>query len=226
MIISLHLPKTGGMSFAELLERAFGDRLLRDYEDDAGYVVPESQERARANAARVRERRAELQAKYDAIHGHFVADKYVGVFDASFVAFVRDPVQQAVSHYRFLQRSAHLTHPVVRVFHTSRPTLTEFVRWEATQNPQSMFLGSLAVEDLAMVGLREEHARSVALFATTFGLALGAEVFTNVDPVSHGRSHEVDPATRRAIETAYARDVELYRRAREAFARQVARRGA
>lgn len=226
MIVSLHMPKTGGMSFGELLGRSFGDRLLRDYADDAGYRTPELVERARRNAVAVRAARAELAARYDAIHGHFVADKYAGVFaDGRFVAFFRDPVQQAISHYRFLQRNPQLHHPVVRVFHDTRPTLAEFVRWPATGNPQTMFLGSLAVEDLAFVGLREEFARSLALFARTMGRDLGSEVHANLDPESRGTTHRLDPATRRAVEAAYAADVELYRRARAEFARRCARHG-
>ena len=33
MLISVHIPKTGGTSFGAMLARHFGPRLLRDYDD-------------------------------------------------------------------------------------------------------------------------------------------------------------------------------------------------
>jgi hypothetical protein len=33
MLISVHIPKTGGTAFGAVLERAYGARLLRDYGD-------------------------------------------------------------------------------------------------------------------------------------------------------------------------------------------------
>ena len=75
MIVSIHMPKTAGMTFGELLGRAFQTRLLLDYEDYAGFRSPEALAQCAANAKRMRARRDELIAQYDAIHGHFVADK-------------------------------------------------------------------------------------------------------------------------------------------------------
>src|SRR5688572_130630 len=161
MIVSLHLPKSAGMSFVARLESAYGPRLLRDYEDHSGFRSPAALAQCAANAVRARQRRDMLIASYDVIHGHFVADKYIGLFPGErFVAFLRDPFQQVVSHYRFLRRNPQIPHPVVAAFHDAAMTLTEFARWDATRNPQTMFLGSLRLEDLAMVGLAEEIGRA------------------------------------------------------------------
>jgi hypothetical protein len=80
MIVSIHIPKTAGTSLQDDLTQIFGDRLLRDYDDWPESTTPE----ATANNER---RRAAMLAdagliteRYDAIHGHFLAGKYAGVF--------------------------------------------------------------------------------------------------------------------------------------------------
>lgn len=226
MIVSIHMPKTAGMTFGEILGRALRKRLLLDYEDYAAFQSPEALAQCAANAARASARRGELAADYDAIHGHFVADKYAGLFaEVRFVAFFRDPFQQTISHYRFLQRTTHLPHPVVKAFHDAKMTVAEFIRWEATKNPQTMLLGSVPLEALAMVGLQEDFQRSLALFEATFGHPLRGGVFKNVDPSRDESDHAIDAETRKMIKVHRAEDIDLYRRAQETFSRQVIRRG-
>ena len=45
----------------------------------------------------------------DVIHGHFIADKYLGLFpQTDVIAFFRDPCQQALSNYFFMQNNPNL----------------------------------------------------------------------------------------------------------------------
>jgi hypothetical protein len=142
MIISIHVTKTAGTSFGAALKREFKERFMHDDEDWAGYKSPEAEARRAANRTRMRDRRDELLQRFDVIHGHFVPEKFAGLFpQADFVAFFRDPVQQAVSHYAFLRRIPHADHPAVREFHAADMTLADFVAWEATKNPQLQLIG-------------------------------------------------------------------------------------
>jgi|SRR5215471_3781334 hypothetical protein len=222
MIVSIHVPKTAGKSFRLRLAAAYGSRLLEDYADWVGYDPPESHARS---AAEARGRREQLQRDYDVIHGHFIADKYAGLFlRTDLVAFFRDPCQQAVSHYEFLMRHPEIAHPGVTAFHDLQPTLPEFIA--ALPSFQSMFLGSVAVGDLAVVGLTEQFERGIALFETVFGCKLPQEAERgNVNPHRAGDRYPIEPAVRRAIDIHRAADVELYRRACDRFARLAARHG-
>jgi hypothetical protein len=223
MIVSLHVPKAAGNSFRALLQSEFGDRLMPDYGDWAGFNVPEAIERCNIRALRMRGRRDELLERYDAIHGHFVADKYVGLFpEAAFVAFLRDPYQQAASHYCFLLRNPHRDHPEEKIFHDAKMTLHDYLGWDAFYNHQSQYLGSLSIGDFAMVGLSEEFRRSVNLFNSVFGCALRGERFLNVNPDHWGVPYRIDCDIRKAVEKYRPADVELYRHAKEIFARQAA----
>jgi hypothetical protein len=223
MIVSIHVTKTAGTSFGAALKREFGDRFMHDDEDWAGYKSPEADARRAANAARMRARRDALLEKFDVIHGHFAPEKFAGLFPSSdFVAFLRDPFQQAISHYEFLRRQPPaIDHPAVREFHAAAMTLEDFIAWEAMKNPQLQLVGTFAIEDFAMIGLTEQFSRSVALFNHMFGCAL-AEAFENSNPAGSG--YPIDDDLRRHIARHRAEDIDLYRRAQARFARLVSRR--
>jgi len=224
MILSLHVPKAAGNSFRSLLQTEFGDRLMLDYGDWAGFNIPEAIERRNSRTLAMRSRRDELIEKYDAIHGHFVADKYLGLFpNGAFVAFLRDPCQQAASHYCFLLRNPQRDHPEEKMFHEARMTLLDYLSWDAFRDHQSQYFGNLSIDDFAMVGLSEEFYRSVDLFNSIFGCGLRGDSFLNVNPDHRGAPYPIDNEVRKAVEKNRPADVELYRRAKEIFARQAAR---
>jgi len=225
MIISIHIPKTAGSSLREMLQIEFGARLMLDYGDWAGFDSPEAIAHRAARTSKMRRRRDRLLASYDIIHGHFVADKYADLFSATdFVALFRDPCQQAVSNYFYLQQNPQIRHPAVKAFHDAKMTLHDYLRWNATGNPQTRLLGSVSIDMLAMVGLTEEFSRSIALFNATFGRRLTNPVFVNVNPAWRGGGYEIDADVRKMVETHREADVALYRRAKEIFARQAASR--
>lgn len=226
MILSLHVPKAGGNSLREVLRAEFGERLMPDYGDWAGFKVPEAMERCRSRTLAMRRRRAELLRKYDVIHGHFAADKYLGLFRIEdFVAFFRDPFQQALSHYYFLLRNPQREHLEEKMFHEARMTLHDYLRWDAFYDHQTQYLRGISIDDLAMVGLSEEFNKSLNLFNSIFGCDLRAGSFLNVNPDREGADYKIDSDVRKAVEKYRAGDIDLYRRAKEIFARQNAKAG-
>jgi hypothetical protein len=226
MILSVHIPKAAGNSFRELLQPKFGNRLMLDYGDWAGFNVPAVIERRNLRMQRMRSLRDELLEKFDVIHGHFVADKYAGLFPAeNFVAFFRDPYQQALSHYYFLLRNPHRDHPEEKMFHEAKMTLHDYLAWDAFHNHQSQYLGSLSIDRFAVVGLAEDFHRSVYVFNSRFGCNLAGDCFFNVNPDHDGAAYPINSEIRKAVDKYRAADVGLYRRARELFASQTSRAG-
>lgn len=202
---------------------AFGSRIMLDYGDWAGFNTPEANERRAIRTEEMRARRKELSENYDAIHGHFIADKYLGLFpDPKFVAFFRDPYQQAVAHYYFLQRNPQRPHPEERIFHENNMGLMEYLEWSAFHNHQAQFLGSLSIDDLAFVGLSEQYAESLAMFEAIFGIALDVK-YENVNPHRQADGYHIDAEVRKAVNKYRAADVELYERAKALFAQQLER---
>jgi hypothetical protein len=227
MIVSIHVPKTAGTSFGQSLKATFGERLLLDYGDWAGFDSPEAIAHRAVRVADTRARRDDLLEHFDVIHGHFTADKYLGLFpQTDFVAFLRDPYQQALSNYFFLLNNPQLQdqHPAVKAFHELKITIFDYLRWNAVGNPQTAFLGGVSVESLALVGLTEEYVRSVALFNGTFGHDLSSNFVSNINPERLGPRYLIKPDVQKAIDRFREADVDLYRRAKEVFANQTARR--
>lgn len=226
MILSMHIPKAAGNSFRQLVQNEFANRAMLDYGDWAGFKVPEAIERVRVRTLAMRARRDELLANYDIIHGHFAADKYLGLFPKQeFVAFFRDPYQQSVSHYYFLLRNPQREHLEEKMFHEAKMTLHDYLSWEAFHNHQTQYLGSISIDDLAMVGISEEFYRSVDLFNAMFGCKLRGESFLNVNPDHQGADYKIDQDVRKAVEKYRGADIELYRRAKELFTQQTAKYG-
>jgi hypothetical protein len=223
MIISIHIPKTAGTTFLRRLQASFGPRLLCDYGDWVGIDTPEANKRRTIRTAEMRVRRDELMRDYDVIHGHFIADKYAGLFPVtSFAAFFRDPYQQAISNYQYLLRHPEIDHPGVKAFHKIRPSLLEFVAM--TPDAQSTYLGQMVLDDLAMVGLTEQYERSVALFESVIGRKLSPVASReNINMDRTGDAYVIDPSVRKAVNLHHAADVELYARARERFGLLIAR---
>jgi len=226
MILSLHVPKAAGNSFRQLLQSTFGERVMLDYGDWAGFNVPEAMERCRIRTLAMRQRRDELLERFDIIHGHFVTDKYLGMFPREdFVAFFRDPYQQAVSHYYFLLRNPQREHLEEKMFHEAKMTLPDYLSWDAFRDQQSQYLGSISIADFAMVGLSEEFYRSVTLFNSIFGCDLQGQSFLNVNPDHQGADYTIDDDIRKLVDKYRGGDVDLYRRAKEIFARQTVKAG-
>src|SRR5665213_972231 len=104
-------------------------------------------------------------------------------------------------------------------------TLHDYLRWDAFRDHQSQYLGSVSIDDFAMVGLSEEFYKSVDLFNSIFGCHLRGESFLNVNPDHQGADYRIDLDARKAVEKYRAADLDLYRRAKEIFTRQTAHAG-
>ena len=131
MIVSVHIPKTGGVSFRKsVLEPVFGNRLLSDYGD-----APLSHDTANRNArAQSFEPSPELPERYDCVHGHFLALKYVSErVPCEFAVWFRDPAQRVVSRYLYGKRKGGRTI-------TPGMTIREFCEIERFQNTYAKFL--------------------------------------------------------------------------------------
>jgi len=84
LYVSVHIPKTGGSSFRQVLEQQFGDRLQLAYDPNDGWpIVP----------------------KPACIHGHGVFEHFADVIAAHanvrWMTFLREPLQSAISQYFF-----------------------------------------------------------------------------------------------------------------------------
>ncbi len=219
MLLSVHVPKTAGTSFFKTLQDVYGPRVLWHNNDWVEIATPQADERRRRHAAELIGDPELFADRFDAIHGHFSARKYAGLFpDARLVSFVRDPYQHVVSCYEFAVRSESLPHPGHHAFKARQMSIFELI--EMYPDHQSMYLDGVPLDEFALIGLHERYRESLVLFERIFGKTIpDHDRYENANPRRGGAAYEISVDVRRAVERYRAGDIELYRRAVERFER-------
>lgn len=87
-LIFVHVPKTAGMTFNNILQQLYKDKFIRLEEDE--YLC-----------GRDIKPKIVYYNSYDLISGHFNVDKYD---HADRITFVRDPVERVISHYYYIKK--------------------------------------------------------------------------------------------------------------------------
>ena len=157
MLVSVHIPKTGGITFLRtVLEPTFGDRILLDYEDK-----PLAHDAAERNAHAHRFLPGDdLLARYDCVHGHFLAVKYANAATpCEFACWLRDPVERVLSRFFYAQRG---NGPVKGM------TFTDFLSLDRYHNVYAKYLWSFDIERFDFVGITEDYERSLDVFHRRF----------------------------------------------------------
>jgi len=212
MLISVHLPKTAGASFAELLRAVFDNRLHFDYADFPINADPVARHTAAITASLAIATDAGLRA--DCIHGHFLPVKYLLRASSrppvTFVTWLRHPVERVVSHYHFWRRYQPNDLPRLhRRMLEEDWSLEQFCLCSELQNLYGQFFWAFPVTNFSFVGVTEYFATDLTYFSRHFlGVADGV-----VAPQCNARGivEDLDPVLRTAIERYHDADMELYR---------------
>ena len=218
LIVSIHVPKTGGETFRDILEALTEGHLQRDY-GDRPLAPPSIRQRIRLATAR-----PQLDPGTRAVHGHFVATKYWRRYpDARYIAWFREPVERLASHYHYWKRKPDRKNPTCQKLIEEDLSLEAFAALPEMRDVQARFLGEVPPERLAFVGITERYEESIDLFRRAFYPALPATTGrVNVNPERDGDRYDLDPAVRAEIERLNAADMKLYPAALERFERLLA----
>lgn len=214
LLLSLHLPKTAGTSFADTLRAATG----RGYRDDyADLPMQHGTWRRRLRAVHGgRHLRGRLPAGTTCIHGHFLAVKYriaLGAQPACWITWMRDPVQRLVSHYAFWRRDYDGTDPAQPLRNRMLREEWSFERFALgpeMRNVYRQYLWAFDPARFAFIGITEHYEDDLAWLARQLGCpAVPSAALVNAERGDAGYS--VEGAMRRRIEAHHAADVALYR---------------
>jgi hypothetical protein len=211
MLISVHIPKTGGTAFGELLAARFGPALLRDYDDrplshPAAFRLGAALVRMPAQPARV--------AGFDAAHGHFLALKYLAV-PGDVVTWLRDPAQRVVSRYHHYRRDVAEGRPLQRVSGLrSGLDLAAFIELPRFQDTMAKYFAGFPLRRVSCFGFSEDMAEGLARMRRVTGLELGAPVLANANPARGSEGYDIPEALRRRIEKLNPGDYRLWNEAR------------
>lgn len=206
LMVSIHVPKTGGETFRDILESVSEGHLQRDYGDQP--LAPLTL-RHRLELALKRPR---LEPGTRAVHGHFIATKYWRRYpDAHYLIWLREPVERLASHFHYWQRKPDRSNPTCRRLLDEDLSLTAFAALAEMRDVQSRLLGAVPVSALAFVGLTERYDDSIRLFRQAFApdLVIHAQR-TNANPERTTEGYELADDVRTLIAELNRADVELY----------------
>jgi hypothetical protein len=173
-LISVHIPKTAGITFHGILTRLYGKRLHLDYGADP-YATTGLILETVYGGGRVEERLHEAvrRDRIRCIHGHFPAEKYYAFFpDSDFLAWLRDPAERVISEFFFCRNLPRPFSDVDRLVQQGIINIREFAEMEQNRNRQSRMLSNVPFEKFVFIGLCEFFEESVREFSRTFGVRI------------------------------------------------------
>lgn len=139
-ILSIHVPKTAGITFSEYLKRVYGPESV--LVDNRGFDEPEIGPRIRV------------------LHGHFPYFKWGSRFpSARAIIWLRDPLRRLISHYYYWITLApemeKINDPLHRYVIENRLGFLEFCELPAMRNLQTALTGGRPIEAFDFVGIHE-----------------------------------------------------------------------
>lgn len=204
MLISVHIPKTGGSSFKKILEGAFNEKILFDYNDKP--MTKNDQDRNyQAEIFRLNEN-GSISEYYECIHGHFLPTKYlIPGKKHEFITWVRDPLQRVISRYNHGKRNKDSD--IVK----KKLSLENFCEIERYHNIYNKYLWNFELSNFSFIGITENYAVSLEVFKKQFSIPFLQVEYHNVNkekPVEE--KYFVDDRIRRLIYETNHLDYDIY----------------
>jgi hypothetical protein len=205
-LISIHIPKTAGTSFRNILKQVYGEKEVVRFDISMRGVVRLNEHPYEKNDL----------PKARVLHGHFSYEAIVSKFKLSeeipLITWVRDPVQRVISNYQYLesrlidilQEEKHDLH----ILEKMQRSLIEYARTEINRNRQSKFLKGIRPDQFAFIGITEYFENDLKLMSDKLGWNQIPE--TLYHNVTDATPHPVSDAERDEIRSLNADDVSLY----------------
>jgi hypothetical protein len=195
MILSIHIPKTAGTTFRELLQRHFREAICLHYYHPMDYTGRPL---------------SEVPSVVECIHGHFGAQKFLSCyFDADLVTWLRDPIERVVSEYEHLKRSPDPDSGLSQLI-SRGASLIEFAEHPYARDTQTRYFDGVDAARFAFVGVSEKFDLELERFQEVTGIALPKGHRVNVNPAKKAQRYTVSSFELAKLEQLNAQDVELY----------------
>jgi glycosyltransferase involved in cell wall biosynthesis len=144
-LISVHIPKTAGVTFSKILEQVYGsDKLVKEYKNMSLATIVQQ---------------GGINRETRIIHGNFPAVKYKGCFLHSVpsIIWLRHPITRLISWYcdSISMWSDVAEDEFLKYVSQTKPSLLEFAELPATQNLMSRCVQGMKLSDFYFVGIQE-----------------------------------------------------------------------
>lgn len=205
-LVSLHIPKTAGTSFRNILKEVYGEEHVVRLDITRDISVENEEFKS-----------SKLKADIQVIHGHFPYYKLIELVElpegVPVITWLRDPAERVISNYFYLEKilREELDEETkdLNILAKMQKTLIEYANTEANRNRMSKFLKGIEPEELFFIGLMDHYAEDLQDLARLLGWKDYPELKQNVT----GEKARVDEETLRMIKELNSEDYEIYNRA-------------
>ncbi len=208
-LLSLHIPKTAGTSFRNILKEVYGENAVVRFDINNKGVVRLNQE--------FYTNKKLPQAKV--IHGHFAYKDINTQFDLpediQKITWLRNPVERVISNYFYLEsRLKTLLNEEqnnLNILSKMQRSLIEYARDDVNRNRQSKFLSGITLEEFDFVGIQEDFENDLIEISKTLKWEkLPNNLHQNKTTV---KKNHLDIEIIKEIEWLNQNDMELYKNA-------------
>jgi hypothetical protein len=203
----VHIPKTAGTSFRKSAEVKYS--IIGDYGKDSIHTSESVKEHCYKKQDMYALKRS-FNAERNILFGHFLCQKYIDFVDTRhIISFVRDPLEQVVSHYNHSVR-----------YLGYKGSFNDFIVMPKHYNIQSRYLNALPVSLYGFIGSTTNYKESLNFINKRYGL----EIDLKQDNVGQEKIQTRDSLTIeqcKKIEINNAKDIVLHNQVKVLFAQQV-----
>ncbi len=207
-IISIHIPKTAGRSFYQVLKWAYKGKI--DYPHNRGKYLKDD----KFDDSLIDLNREEV------IHGHFCFRHVKHLYqryNPKVIVWLRNPVDRVISNY-YYNISTNLQKPwKERAQIRKELTLDEFITRPNRQNTMSNFLSGINPDDIFFIGITEQFDTDLIRLGKMlnwpkpipeFARNIGTDSYKNTNILT--QYGDITDKMRRQIRDLNLDDVELY----------------
>lgn len=162
MVVSVHIPKTGGTSFSSILSAVYQQNLWVNYD----------QQWSRADI-----RKGDIPYHVECVHGHFEYDAFDTVFsDISKITWTRDPIERTLSLYQYILKNPDINNKTTFYVYEKQLLLEEFIELPWVQNQSMNYLKDSQPYDFHFVGFLDTFQKSLEKCAEVLNWAFTPEM--------------------------------------------------
>lgn len=148
MVISVHIPKTGGTSFGKILEVVYRENLWANYDFQWNREISA---------------KASIPNGTECLHGHLEFDAFDEIYPKALkITWLRDPVDRTISLYNHIMNMPDPDNDIIMEVHHSKPSLIDFSSIPWVSNNALNYLGGSKPEDFAFIGFLESFNESLS----------------------------------------------------------------
>ena len=205
-LVSLHIPKTAGTSFRNILRKVYGKSHVARL--DIRKDIELNGKALRGN---------QLKSSIRVVHGHFsyreLSEQFEIGKEVPVVTWIREPAERVISNYYYLEHilknKLHKERKNMNILSRMQKSLLEYAAAEANRNRISKFLDGIDVRELFFVGSTAYYEEDLKCL----GDRLQWDHFSVLKHNITERKPEVDADTLSKIKELNSIDYEIYHEA-------------